>query len=119
MNRSDEWSAAQAGKAKDAFNRATTKAVEPAKATEQGQGSAMIKQSRPTPVPQPPAIGHVVDRQIYRQRIEKEHQAAKERNAQVSRNPARPVIDLKHQQEGSRLHQRFQKAARKEQDRGR
>jgi hypothetical protein len=118
MNRSDEWNAAQAGKAKDAFNRATTQQAKTT-AQAQGEGSGMIKESKPTPVPPPPAIGQAVNQQLFKQRMAKENAAAKSVQPQVSGNLRKPVIELKHLKEGARLHQQFQKAARKEQDRGR
>jgi len=109
-------------KIKPEFNQAagqSKKEVTQNTAHSQGHGSSMVRQSQPVPVPKPPAMAQGVTEASFNRRWGKEDKAAAQRNEQVSRIPKPPVIDLKHQQEGARLREKFQKAARRDQDRGR
>jgi hypothetical protein len=85
----------------------------------QGHGSGMVRESKIIPVPKPPAMGQHLTQDAFNKKWDKEAEDANRRNGQISRIPRKPVIDLKHQQEGARLREKFQKAASKESDRGR
>jgi hypothetical protein len=109
--------------AKDEFNKVAsqTKTVpNKSSAQTQGQGSEMVRQSQPPMRPKPPgSVGNVVDAQAHNANLAREKAEANQEAARLNRTPPRPVVELKHQQEGQRLHEKFKKAAQQDRQQGR
>ena len=64
-------------------------------------------------------LGKQADAQIFNAKLAREKADANQKAASLNRTPPKPVIDLKHQQEGQKLHEKFKKSAQQDKQQGR
>ncbi len=124
MGKYDEFYKKLLGTARQAFQRKVDQRQKP-KAVEiprvQSAGSGMVKADAPKlegPKPQG-QYRYPIMRQAHIQNLAREADAAQKLAPEIPRTPPKPVVDSKYLEQGKRLQEKFQQAARADKERGR